>query len=61
MRILPLSAKAKNRLTNTMGNNPAVRVEQRLVDKVFVVSDNGKYCTWINLRSDPHWELVLSD
>jgi hypothetical protein len=60
MRVLPLSAKAKNRLANVMGNDPEVRVEQRLADKVFVVSSNGKYCTWVNLRSDPHWELVLS-
>jgi len=61
MRLVPNSPKAKNRLVNVMGNNPNVAVEQRTGDKVFVVSDNGKYCTWINLRSDPHWELVLSD
>jgi len=61
MRVLPLSAKAKNRLANLMDNDPSVRVEQRLADKVFVVSRNGKYCTWVNLRGDPHWDLALSD
>jgi len=44
-----------------MDNDPSVRVEQRLADKVFVVSRNGKYCTWVNLRGDPHWDLALSD
>lgn len=58
--VRPLSAKAKNRLANTMGNDPAVRIEQRSGTKVFFVSLNGKYCAWADLATDPHWEIILN-
>ena len=58
-RVVPLSNKAKNRLINTMGGDPAIRIEQRLGTKVFFVSANGKYCAWVDLSGDPNWDIVL--
>ena len=58
-RVIPLSSKAKNRLTNMMGSDPTVMVEQRVGNKVFLVSTNGKWCAWVDLANDPNWDVVL--
>ena len=58
-RAVPLSNKAKNRLINSMGGNPNINIEQRTGTKVFFVSANGKYCAWVDLSGDPHWDIAL--
>jgi hypothetical protein len=58
-RVVPLSNKANNRLINSMGGNPEIRIEQRMGTKVFFISANGKYCAWADLSGDPHWDIVL--
>jgi hypothetical protein len=59
-RLIPLSKKAKNRLINQLENQAEVILEQRKDDKVFVVSQNGKWCSWVSLRNDPDWDIVFS-
>jgi len=59
-RVVPLSNKAKNRLINSMGGDPEISIEQREGTKVFFVSANGKYCTWVDLSGDPHWDIAIS-
>jgi rare lipoprotein A (peptidoglycan hydrolase) len=58
-RVVPLSKKAHNRLTNVMEGNAQVRMEQRVGTKVFLVSANGKWCAWVELSGDPNWDIVL--
>ncbi len=59
MRVKPLSSKAKNRFANIMNGNSTVFVEQRLGDKVFFVSENGRYCAWAKLGGDADWDFIL--
>jgi len=58
-RVVPLSNKARNRLINSMGGDPEISIEQRKGTKVFFVSANGKYCTWVDLSGDSHWDIAL--
>lgn len=58
-RVIPLSKKAKNRLANVMAGNPKVSTEQRVGTKVFLVSANGKWCSWVDLAGDPNWDVVF--
>jgi hypothetical protein len=57
-RAIPISNKARNRLINSMGGNPNINIEQRKGTKVFFVSVNGKYCAWVDLSGDPHWDIA---
>ena len=43
-----------------MGGNPDINIEQRKGTKVFFVSANGKYCAWVDLSGDPHWDIAIS-
>lgn len=61
------SSKAKNRLANTMDNNPVCIVEQDTGDELFLASENRKYFFWVSLRrgicrfgnkTDAHWEVL---
>ena len=58
-RVIPLSKKAHNRLINVMDGNAQVRMEQKVGTKVFLVSANGKWCSWVELSGDPNWDVVL--
>jgi len=55
--VKPKSSKAKNRLVNSMDGNPICVVEQDKGDgMLFLVSENQKYCFWVNVNEDCHWE-----
>jgi hypothetical protein len=65
--VKPLSAKAKNRFANIMGNNPICTVEQDAGEELFLVSENRRYSFWVSTRTgsnrfgskiDGHWEIV---
>ena len=65
--VKPKSSKAKNRLANVMDNNPVCIVEQDTGGELFLVSENGKYATWVAVRAgtnrfgdkaDAHWEVI---
>jgi hypothetical protein len=58
-RAIPISNKARNRLINSMGGNPNINIEQRKGNKIFFVSVNGKYCAWVDLSGDPHWDIAI--
>ena len=54
---LPSHYKAKNRLINSMENNPVCIVEQDKGDgMLFLTSQNQKYFFWVNTSEDCHWE-----
>ena len=55
--VTPLSKKAKNRLVNSMGNNPLVTIQQIKNGKVFFVSKNGLYCAWTSFEG-PDWKIT---
>ena len=55
--VKPKSSKAKNRLINSMSNNPVCIVEQDKGDgMLFLASQNQKYFFWVNVSEDCHWE-----
>jgi len=65
--VKPLSAKAKNRLANSMDGNPVCFVEQDTGGELFLASANRKYFFWVATRegtnrfgdkSDSNWEVV---
>ena len=65
--VKPLSAKAKNRLANSMDGNPICVVEQDTGGELFLASANRKYFFWVAVReganrfgdkSDKHWEVA---
>ncbi len=59
--VRPKSKKAKNRLVNTMGNNPICIVEQDKGDgMLFLASENGKYFFWVNINDswECDWEVI---
>ena len=65
--VKPLSAKAKNRLANSMDGNPVCFVEQDTGGELFLASANRKYFFWVATRggtnrfgdkSDKHWEVI---
>ena len=65
--VKPKSAKAKNRLANTMEGNPVCVVEQDTGGELFLASANRKYFFWVAIRegtnrfgakADAHWEVV---
>jgi len=59
--VRPKSKKAKNRLVNTMGNNPICIVEQDKGDgMLFLASENGKYFFWVNINDSwkCDWEVL---
>ena len=53
----PRSSKARNRLANSLGGNPLVLIEQIIEGKVFAVSPDRSWCSWISTTSDPHWNV----
>ena len=55
--VKPKSSKSKNRLINTMENNPVCIVEQDKGDgMLFLASQNQKYFFWVNISEDCNWE-----
>jgi hypothetical protein len=67
VRVEPLSAKAKNRLANSMDGNPVCVVEQDTGGELFLAAENRKYFFWVSTRtgtnrfgdkSDSHWEVI---
>jgi len=65
--VKPLSAKAKNRLANSMDGNPVCVVEQDTGGELFLASANRKYFFWVATRAgvsrfgnkvDIHWEVT---
>jgi hypothetical protein len=67
VKVKPKSSKAKNRLANTMENNPVCIVEQDTGGELFLASENRKYFFWVSTRegvnrfgdkSDAHWEII---
>ena len=67
VKVKPKSSKAKNRLANTMENNPVCIVEQDTGGEVFLAAENRKYFFWVSTRegvnrfgdkSDAHWEII---
>jgi len=65
--VKPKSSKAKNRLANTMDNNPVCIVEQDTGGELFLASENRKYFFWVSTRTgtsrfgdkaDKDWEIV---
>ena len=67
VKVKPKSSKAKNRLANTMENNPVCIVEQDTGGELFLAAENRKYFFWVSTRegvnrfgdkSDAHWEII---
>ena len=59
--VKPKSSKAKNRLINSMSNNPVCIVEQDKGDgMLFLASENGKYFFWVNTEDfwECDWEVI---
>lgn len=40
-----------------MDGDPICKVEQKVGDRVFLASSNGKYFFWVDVRSDQNWEV----
>lgn len=59
MRIRPLSPKSTQTLLKEMQGDPRVRVVERVGNKVLVTSRTGNYCSWVALKNDKNWELIL--
>ena len=57
VNVTPLSSKAKNRFVNIMQSLHAMEVEQETDDKLFLVSINRMYCTWVPKTGNEHWEI----
>lgn len=58
VNVIPLSSKAKNRFVNIMQSFHAMQVEQETDDKLFLVSINRQYCTWVPKTGNEHWGIV---
>jgi hypothetical protein len=58
VNVIPLSSKAKNRFVNIMQSFHAMQVEQETDDKLFLVSINRQYCTWVPKTGNEHWSIV---
>ena len=67
VKVKPKSSKAKNRLANTMENNPVCIVEQDTGGELFLAAENRRYFFWVSTRegvnrfgdkSDAHWEII---
>ena len=57
VNVIPLSSKAKNRFVNIMQSLHAMEVEQEKDDKLFLVSINRQYCTWVPKSGNEHWKI----
>ena len=57
VNVTPLSSKAKNRFVNIMQSLHAMEVEQQTDDKLFLVSINRQYCTWVPKSGNEHWKI----
>jgi len=60
VKLIPLSAKAKNRLANSLHGNPICSLEQLRDRELFVVSPDRQFCTWILAEGDPHWSYEFT-
>lgn len=58
VNIIPKSSKAKNRFVNIMQSFHAMEVEQETDDKLFLVSINRQYYTWVPKEGNEHWEII---
>jgi hypothetical protein len=66
VKVKPKSAKAKNRLANSMVGNPWCVVEQDTGGELFLRAEEGQYFFWVATRTgtnrfgdkaDSHWEI----
>jgi hypothetical protein len=57
VNVTPLSSKAKNRFVNIMQSFHAMEIEQETDDKLFLVSINRLYSTWIPKNGNEHWSV----
>lgn len=60
MRVIAISPKAKRILSDKMGGDPRISIQQRSGNKVMFSSRDGKFCAWADLAKDPNWLVVLS-
>ena len=60
IHVNPRSAKARNRLANSMGNDPRMEIEQINDTHIFAKSLSGDYCCWIQHYNDPHFDYLHS-
>lgn len=56
--LIPKSRKAKNRLANSMNNDPVMFIEQETEEQVFAVSGSKEYCRWIRKSNDPDFDYM---
>jgi hypothetical protein len=59
MIVTPLTKKAREKFIGEMEGNPEVEIIRREGRKILFVSKNGKYCAWMDLAKDRHWNLIL--
>ena len=57
--VKPISKKAKNRFANLMGSDAQCIIEQRIGNRVFLTSANGRNHFWVTLDTDADWMLQL--
>jgi len=57
--VTPISKKAKNRFANLMGSDAHVIIEQRIGNRVFLTSANGRNHFWATLDTDADWMVQL--
>ena len=57
--VTPKSRKARNRFANLMDNDDMCIIEQQTGTRVFLTSFNGRNHFWVNLQSDPDWDIEL--
>lgn len=57
--VTPISRKAKNRFANLMQCEGTCIIEQRIGDRVFLTSANGRNHFWVTLDKDSDWMLQL--
>lgn len=59
MRLRPLSARARKILFEKLDGNSRISAHQRRGRKLFVVSESGRYCAWVDLFEDKDWEIIF--
>ena len=57
--VKPISKKAKNRFANLMGSDAQCIIEQRIGNRVFLTSANGRNHFWVTLDKDADWMVEL--
>ena len=67
VKVEALSAKAKNRLANSMNGNPWCVAHQDTGGELFLEGEGGRYFFWVSTRTgtsrfgdlqDKHWKIA---